>query len=456
MQSKLMQSKSLSRRGFLQLSAMTAAGATLAACAPAAPGGEAGAPAQDNTLRFWMWNTFAPAADEVLQEQVLAWGEENGVTIEISRDSDSNQQTKVMPALEAGTLPDVMVTDSNTSELMRNSNGTAEVTDAFNDIGAAHGGWQTNTEEFVTKDGSVFYMPYSIDTPMLMFRQDWMEEAGIAVPEGQWTWDQTRDIAAQMEEWTAAQGDAKIGWGFGVNSNQHDAWCTDLFRNMAADIWDESGERIILADEKAEEATRALNFAKEAWDMGLFPDDAAAWDTSSNNKFFQEDQGFLVINAASIYVWAGDNRPELQEAMGLSPKPADVRDTTDAGLRYLTVLTSQAQNQELATDFLKALYEPDVYAPWLDAGFVANVLKEYDELEMWTGKRAAFNLAAQIGVYGGYPAEQTNAAMAELNSSPNAPVGTMMVRVLVDGWTPEEAIAESDTFAKRVFEKYFG
>ncbi len=451
-----MQNKPLSRRGFLRMSAMTVAGATLVACvAPTAGGGSADAPAQDNTVRFWMWNTFAPPADEVLQEKVLAWGADNGVTVEISRDSDSNQQTKVMPALEAGTLPDALLTDSGTAELMRNSNGSADVTDAFKEIGAAHGGWQTNTEEFVTKDGAVYYMPFSIDTPMLMFRQDWMEEAGIPVPDGQWSWDQTRDIAAQIEQWSTDQGDAKIGWGFGVNANQTDGWCEDMFRNMGADIWDESGERIVLADEKAEEATRALNFAKEAWDMGLFPDDAAAWDTSSNNKFYQEDQGFLVINAASIYVWAGDNRPELQEVMGLSPKPKDVRDTTGAGLRYTSVVTSQAQNPSATLDFVKALYEPEIYAPWLEAGFVANVLKEYDNLEMWSGKRAAFNLAAQIGVYGGYPANQTNPAMAELTGSPNAPVGTMMVRVLIDGWTPEEAIAESDTFAKRVFEKYF-
>jgi hypothetical protein len=31
----------------------------------------------------------------------------------------------------------------------------------------------------------------------------------------------------------------------------------------------------------------------------------------------------------------------------------------------------------------------------------------------------------------------------------------MVVRVLIDGWTPEEAIAEADEFGKRVFEKYF-
>ena len=451
-----MKSQTLSRRGFLRMSAMTAAGAALVACAPAVQqGGGSDSPAEDNTVRFWMWNTFAPPADEVLQEKVLAWGEANGVTVEISRDSDSNQQTKVMPALEAGTLPDALVIGAGPAELMRNSGGTTDLTDTFQEIGEAHGGWQTNTEQYVTRDGAVNFMPFSIDTPMLMFRQDWMEEAGIPVPEGQWTWDETRDIAAQIEQFTADKGDPKIGWGLGVTNYQHDAWCLDLCRNMEADVWDESGERIILADEKSEQFTRALNFAKEAWDMGLFPDDAAAWDTASNNKFFQEDQGFLVINAASIFVWANDNRPDLAEAMGLAPKPKDLRDTTDAGLRYNTIVTSQASNPETALDLVKALYEPDIYAPWLEAGFVTNVLREYDALEMWNGKRGAFNLAAQTGVYGGYPAPYDNAAMAELNGGPNQPVGTMMVRVLIDGWTPEEAIAESDEFAKRVFAKYF-
>jgi hypothetical protein len=45
--------------------------------------------------------------------------------------------------------------------------------------------------------------------------------------------------------------------------------------------------------------------------------------------------------------------------------------------------------------------------------------------------------------------------MAEWTGGPNAPVGSMIVRVLIDGWTPEEAIAEADEFGKRVFEKYF-
>jgi ABC-type glycerol-3-phosphate transport system substrate-binding protein len=451
-----MNRNSLSRRDFLRLGAFATTGALLAGCVPASPtgAGGAGAPASAQSLSFWMWNTFAPPADELMQEKLNEWAAANNVTIEISRDADSNMQSKVMPAIEGGTLPDAMFAGAGIALQMTDSQALAPLTDIFPEIGDAHGGWQPRLDDYVTRDGEVHFLPYSIDTPMVIFRQDLYEEAGLTVPEGQWTWDETRDLSLAASQYTEEQGSKLYGWGFGVVKLQHDGWCNDLFRNYGADLWDESGTRIILAEEKMEEATRALNFAKEAWEMGLFPPDAPAYDYAANNKAYQEKQALLVINAASIYVWASENDPELAEATGLAPKPKDLRDTTDAGLRYTVVMSKESRNQELATDLIRALYNEDIYAPWLEKGFVANVLKEYDALPMWTGKRAAFNLAAQIGTYGGYPAPYDNAAMAELNST-DPPIGAMVVRVLLDNWTPEQAILEADAFSKRVFEKYF-
>ena len=108
-----MNQHALSRRQFLQLVAMTVAGTALAACvaAPASSGGS-NAPAATQNLSFWMWNTFAPPADELMQEKLTEWGKANNITVEISRDADSNMQTKIMPAIEAGTLPDVMFVDA--------------------------------------------------------------------------------------------------------------------------------------------------------------------------------------------------------------------------------------------------------------------------------------------------------------------------------------------------------
>ena len=190
--------------------------------------------------------------------------------------------------------------------------------------------------------------------------------------------------------------------------------------------------------------------------MGLFPNDAASWDYSSNNKSFQEEQSILVINAASIFTWSEANKPELAEVTGLVAKPKDERDTTNASLRYCTMMSADTKVRDAAAELIQALYTADIYAPWLEMGFVTNVVQEYDTLPMWEGKRAKFNEAAKIGVYPGFPAPYDNAAMADLNNvGSNAPVGTMVVRVLIDGWTIEDAIAESDEFAKQVFARYF-
>jgi len=453
-----MNAKQLSRRTFLRMTAMSAAATALVACtAPVAPttgGGAAAAPAQSQSIRFWMWNTYAPAADEVLEKGINDWGAANNVTVEISRNSDSNTIDKIMPALEAGTLPDALFAGAGDALQMAAADGLASLKDVFPEIGAAHKDWLPRLETYVTRDGDIKFLPYSIDTPMLQFRQDILEKAGVTVPEGQWTWDQVRDFAKQAQDYTETQGDKKIGWGFGVVKQQTDGWDADLFRNFGADIWDESGEKIILAEKSMDNAVRALNFAKEAWDMGLFPEEAASWDYSSNNTNYEEEQGILVINAASIYVWCQANKPELAEVTGLAPKPKDLRDTTDAGLRYTLVLNKVAENPTKAVELIKALYDSSIYGPWLEQGFVTNVVHEYDTLPMWTGKRAQFNQAANIGVYGGYPAPYDNAAQAELNG-PNAPVGSMLVRVLIDGWSPQDAIAEADEFAKQVFSKYF-
>ncbi len=451
-----MNEKTFSRRDFLRMSAITTAGVALVACAPAAvqptTGGDA--PAASKNLAFWMWNTFAPPADELMQEKLNAWAAENGVTLEISRDSDANIQTKIMPALEAGTLPDALFVDGGNALRMADAKGLEPLTDLFPVIGDAHGGWQPRLDKYVTRDGVINFLPYSIDTPMVQYRLDVFEKAGIKVPEGQWTWDETRDLCKQAQDFTEKDGKKLIGWGFGIVKQTHDGWCDDLFRNYGADIWDETGTKIILKDQKMAEATAALNFAKEAFDLGIFPADAAAYDYAANNKAYLEEQAIMVINAASIYVTASKDKPALAEVTGLAPKPKAARDTTNASLRYTVAMAKESANKETARSLIEALFSKDVYAPWLELGFVANVLKEYDALPMWTGKRAAFNLAAQIGTYGGYPAPYDNAAMAELNG-PDSPVGSMMVRVLIDGWTPEEAISEVDDFSKRVFEKYY-
>jgi ABC-type glycerol-3-phosphate transport system substrate-binding protein len=146
----LQNAKHLSRRGFLRAAGGLSAAAFLAACVPAGAPSGSGSPGQDRSLRFWMWNTYAPPADDVLEQGILAWGEENGVNVQISRDSDSDIAGKVMPALEAGTLPDALFAGAGDALRMIEADGVESLADAFKEIGDAHEGWQPRLEGYVT------------------------------------------------------------------------------------------------------------------------------------------------------------------------------------------------------------------------------------------------------------------------------------------------------------------
>ena len=274
------------------------------------------------------------------------------------------------------------------------------------------------------------------------------------MPDGLWTWDETRDLCMQAQKFTEDKGDKKIGWGFGVVKQQHDGWCDDLFRNFGADVWDETGQKIILKDEKSAEATAALEFARGAWEMGLLPRRRGVLGLVLEQQVLP---GRAVHPGHQLGLDLYLVR-DKQARAGRGHRPggqAQERARHDhAGLRYTVVMPKVAKEKGTAAELIKAVFTKEIYAPWLEMGFVTNVVHEYDTLPMWTGKRAKFNEAAQSGVYGGFPAPYDNVAMAE-SGGPNDPVGTMTVRVLIDGWEPARAIEETDTFVKGVFAKYF-
>ena len=118
----------------------------------------------------------------------------------------------------------------------------------------------------------------------------------------------------------------------------------------------------------------------------------------------QEEQSILVINAASIFTWCEANKPELAEVTGLAAKPKDERDTTNASLRYCTMMSADTKERgrRRRVDPGRSTPPTSTRRGWR-LGFVTNVVQEYDTLPMWEGKRAKFNEAAKIGVYPGYP-----------------------------------------------------
>jgi ABC-type glycerol-3-phosphate transport system substrate-binding protein len=111
------------------------------------------------------------------------------------------------------------------------------------------------------------------------------------------------------------------------------------------------------------------------------------------------------------------------------------------------------KRQDLVISLMRHLYSRDVYRKWMELAFPAPAVAGMEDLEIWKNpQRAGFLEAAKTGVLDGYPGTPTP-AYSELGT--RLPVISMILRVIIDKWTPDKAIDELDQVARDVFRKHY-
>jgi multiple sugar transport system substrate-binding protein len=201
---------SLSRRDFLRLAGVAAAGATLAACgvlpsrAPAANQGPVQLVYQD-----WRTEWFPGMAQEMLAKFN---GEHPNIRVFYTPDPD-NLEVKMPADMAAGIAPDVM-------------SGCCEFFPAW-----ANAGYLLDLRPFVeadldretiddwsaaqykalfTQDGKQFGLPKYHGALALYYNKDLFDAAGVDYPTAGWTYD---DYLAAMKKLTVRQGSETTQWG---------------------------------------------------------------------------------------------------------------------------------------------------------------------------------------------------------------------------------------------------
>jgi multiple sugar transport system substrate-binding protein len=440
-----------SRRTFLKVSGSAAAMAALAACAPAAaPTGAPGAapPAEARSLTVWAHRSFAPPADEILLNNIETWARENNVDLDLVAEIEvPTMNERLVAAIESRNLPDLSAIAGGRIALHYPANIYADVSDLYAELAEEYGGFFMPAELMATIDDRQWVIPYSVDTSLMHYRRDILEENGLDVPE---TWD---DFVHAME--TAQEPPDLYGFGLGLNLAAGDS--ENTFRLMLLSYggaWtDESGTEITI---NSEETRTWLNYViSEFWERGILPPNTFEYDNATNNADYQNGSVVAVHNPASVLVWLEENNPEMADATAIASLPAGPEGAfNSAGIRvsWGIMNTSSEQNQELSKDLLRYLWEPEQYEPWIALAFASPALAQYEQMEMWSDpQRAGFLEAAKTGVLAAHPGPITPAS-SELGS--RNPTLAMVLRVVIDGYTVEEAIEEAEQVALDIYSKY--
>lgn len=425
----------------------------LSACA--APGS---APADDSggdtmaedigTFSYWGGLIFSDEANQMLVDRIEAWGEMKGIDVEVVMINQNETVQRVSAAIEAGTMPDALDMGWGQMLLLSQQGQLTPLDDLYDEIGESLGGWLNAANQATDPEifgGNRYGIPFSLGGNVLYRRADILEPLGFTeAPE---TWEEVAEMSR------AAQDPPNYyGMAFAL-SDVGDANLTQsMLRSWGGRIADDAGENCTIDSPE----TRAfLEWITTAWDDGLFPPGVTTYDGGGENVAYQSGTAIFIANPGSVFLYMRNEDPELGEGTkysGLPGGPVMRVSPVGGNFRVLPAGTSDAK-KELAADLFRFLAEPEFMNEYYFHAIYGPAAEGYRDAPIFSESAVHEGLLdlAVNGSYGSFP-DVNNAALAEYDTNFLTP--RMIQRIVVDGISIDESIAETQAACQEIYDKY--
>lgn len=417
------------------------------AAPPAEPAESAAEPAAGSGEVFTYWGglIFSDAANQMLVDRVTQWGEERGVETEVVMINQNETVQRVSAAIEAGTLPDALDVGRGFMLLLSEQGQLEPLDDLYAEIGESVGGWLPAADEATNPErygGNRYGIPFSLGGNVLFRRADVLEPAGYTeAPE---TWQELAEMA------TAQNPPETYGMGFAL-SNVGDAnITTTMLQSWGGRVANDEGTECTL---DSQETRDFLTWITDAFAQGLFPPGATTWDGAGDNVAYQSGNALFIANPGSVYLYMRDNDPELGEGTRYSALPAGPVmqiAPVDANVR---VIPTTSGDKELARDLLTYLADPEFMKEYYYNAIYGPAAAGYQDAAIFTESPVHEGLLdlALNGTFGAFP-DVDNPAFAEYQTNFLTP--RMVQRVVVDGLSIDDAVAETQQACQDIYAKY--
>lgn len=377
------------------------------------------AQAQDG-ITFWLTGDDTGAA--ILQEVANIWTESSGIPVTVTAVGWGDAYAQSLAAVADGSGPDIISGGMSWGISLGNQGGLVDLGSLYPEEVAqvAEISNPAFYDAILTADGTVYYLPFNLDTMLMYYRPAAFEAAGVEVPT---TWE---GVAA------AAEAGLRGGWSWGNAS-----WLG--FQGVlyqAGGAW--YTEDCSAAAINSEEGLTALEYYTALYEDYGFP----AEPVSVADGFAADTIDFAIsgeweatgINAA---------HPELEGTWSAAPLPAGPTGSFNAfiGGKGMGIF-SYSQNVEAAFQFMQFLSTREAQQE-LTARFLATANsihvppqpENYDLIVGGDDVRAA--LSAQLGDAAG----PSNCPGWEES---NADIELVLQSVLFEGTAFEDALAEME------------
>ena len=399
------------------------------------------------SLTAWGVVSFTEAGDQLLAEQMAQWGEENGVEVEYSAKPGSDYQTQLATALEAGSLPDIIMMLGDDTLFYADQDRLVDLTDLHGRLKDLAGGMWPQLLPHVSADGRVFAIPMETDVGVMYARLDLCEQA-TGERKAPTTLDELEAIAREVN-------DPPTVFGIGIclgRTPDADGNVADIIVNDGGTLVDEAGNPAI----NSEGTISALTRIQRWWNDGLVPPDSPTWDDSSNNTSYQSYQSAFVFNPASIFAYLEANDPDLLADTMQAPFPAGSAGAFPGVGCWSWAISKESPNVEAATALIEAIMQPDKVQAVYEkvGGRWYPVYRDLSQAEFWTSRPFfdEFPNIIESAREDWYPAEGTPLLLTQLSAvNQQRVIADMAQDVVVNGKTPQEAAEAGQQRMEQVF-----
>lgn len=404
---------------------------------------------ENKKLVIWIEKIFNDRPTDKLIERIRAWGDANGVEVEISMVGAVDFVPKLSAAIEGGGMPDIF-----TSYYARVVNFypemiAADVTELFDEIDAKVG-FRESCKENCTVDGKVRVLPLTASAVLMYCRADKLQAAGYTAPPT--TWDEVFEMARAV----ADPENGFFGLGIGCGPANDDD-CYDLplgfIHSNGYSMFDEQGNPTANNDGLRE----WLTMWKDLYAEEVIPTDALTWDSSGNNNTYLTGQSCFAFNAATLaYSLSTDeSMADLYANTWIATMPAG-----DDGLRTTgnwsgLSIAEASENKELAAELLKYIYDTDWLAEYSEfcRPLLSPSVESLAMSDMWQADpicKAVVDCASRMSTRWGYKAQTLEGLAIGAKLVYSFKMNEICNGVASGALTVDEALAEYQKTAEEI------
>lgn len=331
-------------------------------------GGDGGGDGGTGTLRVML--SDEPTEEDALNNTLTKWSEETGNEVERLIVPYEDQVTSFRSMAQNNDLPDLVATTQLTRLYPE------EFYDLSDDIDQSM--FEQTALEIIAQDDELdsrlLIAPNQYTMSIWFYNADAFEEAGIEPPtqDTVWTMDEMYDYAEQLQESGA------VNYGLAVDFSR--ARYDNFMYSDGGSITERNGEDIVV-NANAPENVGALEKFVEMNDSGVLP--SVIWTGGSADN----PADYFINGDVGIYLSGTWNYNQILNDAGFNfavmPSPTGtVQQSVISGGSGLAV-PGEAENMDLAVEFLTWLYEEDNYLEYLESdkgiSFIEGTTVDYDD-----------------------------------------------------------------------------